>query len=172
MRGFLPAKLQLKKRCGEAKLSRFMAFSWLFFLKKWLQCWRVVLWNFCQKLYGRGSVYSKLSSSSADDSKMEDRTLSSIEKDVFSRCSTTNAEQVFWQIILYNYISYISCLHQKVLDLRCNKLPTKTQRNTLYSIPIDHFTVLAKSPGLRMEARLPVTLFWYKPPCFCNVNTD
>ena len=25
--------------------------------------------------------------------------------------------------------------------------------------PIDHFTVLAKLPGLRMEARLPVTLF-------------
>ena len=37
---------------------------------------------------------------------------------------------------------------------------------------IDHFTVVAKLPGLRMEARLPVTLFWYKPPCFCNVNTD
>ena len=27
------------------------------------------------------------------------------------------------------------------------------------TIRIDHFTVVAKLPGLRMEARLPVTLF-------------
>ena len=26
-------------------------------------------------------------------------------------------------------------------------------------VPIDHFTVVAKLSGLRMEARLPVTLF-------------
>ena len=37
---------------------------------------------------------------------------------------------------------------------------------------IDHFTVVAQLPGLRMKVRLPVTLFWYKPSCFCNANMD
>ena len=31
-------------------------------------------------------------------------------------------------------------------------------RKVLSAYPIDHFTVVAKLPGLRMEARLPVTL--------------
>ena len=34
------------------------------------------------------------------------------------------------------------------------------------------FTVKAELPGLRMEARLTVTLFWYKPLSFCNVNAQ
>ena len=28
----------------------------------------------------------------------------------------------------------------------------------------------AQWPGLWMEARLEVTMFWYRPPCFCCVN--
>ena len=37
---------------------------------------------------------------------------------------------------------------------------------------IGHFTIVATSPGLRLEVRLPVTLFWYKPLCVSNVNVD
>ena len=32
------------------------------------------------------------------------------------------------------------------------------------------FTVVAEFPGLWLEARLPVTLFWYKPLCFSFAN--
>ena len=35
---------------------------------------------------------------------------------------------------------------------------------------IDHFTVVAKLPDLRMEARLPVTLLCYILLCFSNGN--
>ena len=36
--------------------------------------------------------------------------------------------------------------------------------------PIDHFTVVCSVIGLWMAARLEVTLFWYRPYCFCCVN--
>ena len=29
---------------------------------------------------------------------------------------------------------------------------------------------MAELPGVRMEVRLPATLFWYKPLCFSYVN--
>ena len=35
---------------------------------------------------------------------------------------------------------------------------------------IGHFTVSAEWPVLWMTARLEVTLFWYRPLCFCCVN--
>ena len=52
----------------------------------------------------------------------------------------------------------------------CHKKPSKLKKfidlisdyymRTLHErSSIDHFTVVAKLPGLRMEARLPVTLF-------------
>ena len=67
----------------------------------------------------------------------------------------------------------------KIQDVMKNKLPRSGNRATaitksiglfiskdmrpysvLYHVVrIDHFTVVAKLPGLRMEARLPVTLF-------------
>ena len=47
---------------------------------------------------------------------------------------------------------------------------TSLECSVLRLLPWAILQFSAQWPGLWMEARLKVTLFWYRPPCFCCVN--
>ena len=68
-----------------------------------------------------------------------------------SRCFTTNAHQVFWQQF---YVTHISCLHQVVLDLRCNRLPNNTQ-----DIPVN--LCECKIPAIKLLSWLILLYYIY-----------
>ena len=54
----------------------------------------------------------------------------------------------------------LRCGNSTSPDLRATPMTiVRTRTFQLAGLVIDHFTVVARLPGLRMEARLPVTLF-------------
>ena len=72
--------------------------------------------------------------------------------------------------VISNRNGFIFLIEEVMLFLSFTDL--KTWPSVPPSSPIDHFTVVAKLPGLRIEVRLSVTLLSYKPLCFSNVNVD
>ena len=81
------------------------------------------------------------------------------------------------QIVLVSCKRYIFlCHHMEVwINDHCINIPTWNELKVvnLHCIcQIDHYTGVAKLPGLIMELRLPVTSSWYKPLCLSNVKCD
>ena len=70
----------------------------------------------------------------------------------------------YWKIIIF-------CLWGDFVDHCAPKINIDLNRKAIHET-IDHFTVVSLVTWPWMQARLEVTLLWYRPLCFSHVNAS